>query len=236
MSTHREHVVVDYGTFALPIGPQKLLFGKATGLPARLMENWEASWIVNLSSGAPLGVGAQSMLYGLGVPDIVGAFDTKNLFRWNEGAPNGNLFADSNGQPLYTKVRDPQCTNSNLVAASLQSLCTLNAIRNSSGQIVLQTPLPGTRGTFGQNRLIGLGTWSADMAIQKRLQVTESKSFTIRVDARNIFNHPTPALPGLFATTGGTADLSMTSTTNPFGAMTTKTGNRSFQLKARMDF
>jgi hypothetical protein len=236
MSTHREHVVVDYGTFALPIGPQKLLFGNASGLPARLMENWEASWIVNVSSGAPLGVGAQSMLYGLGVPDVVGPFDTKSAFGWTEGAPTGNLFADSSGKPLYTKVRDPQCLNSNIVAPSLQSVCTLNAISNSSGQVVLQTPLPGTRGNFGQNRIVGLNTWTADMAIQKRLRIAESKNFTIRVDARNIFNHPTPALPGLFSTTGGTADLSMTTLTNPFGAMTTKTGNRSFQLKARVDF
>src|SRR5262249_40791794 len=155
---------------------------------------------------------------------------------WVNGAPNGNLLTDSSGKPLYTKVKDPQCLNSGLVAASLQASCTLNAIQNSSGQVVLQTPLPGTRGTFGQNRLIGLSTWTADMARQKRLKISESKSFTVRVDARNVFNHPLPALPGLFSTTGGTADLNMTSLTNPFGAMTTKTGNRSFQLKARMDF
>jgi hypothetical protein len=235
LASHREHVVVDYGTFALPIGPDKLLFGKATGLPARLMENWEASWIVNLSSGAPLGSSAQSMLYGLGVPDLVGPFSIKNAFSWPNGAPAGNFFADSSGKAQFTKVRDPQCLNSNLVAASLQGFCTLNAIQNSSGQVVLQTPLPGTRGTFGQNRIMGLGTWSADMAIQKRLKVGETKSFTVRVDARNVFNHPTPALPGLFATTGGTADLGLQSI-NPFGYMNTKTGNRSFQLKARMDF
>jgi hypothetical protein len=176
------------------------------------------------------------MMYGLGVPDIVGSFDTKDMFQWVNGAPNGNLFADSTGKPLYTKVRDPQCLNTNLVAASLQSICTLNALQNSSGQVVLQTPLPGTRGTFGQNRITGLNYWSADMAMQKRIKVSESKSFTVRVDARNVFNHPTPALPGLFSTTPGTADLGLTSLTNPFGAMTTKTGNRSFQLKARMDF
>jgi len=234
--THREHVLVDYGTFALPLGPQKLLFGNSTGLPARILENWEASWVVNLSSGAPLNVTAANMMYGLGVPDIVGNFDTKDMFQWINGAPNGNLLADSSGKPLYSKVKDPQCLNSNIVVASLQASCTLNAIQNSSGQVVLQTPLPGTRGTFGQNRLVGLSTWTADMAMQKRLKISESKSFTVRVDARNVFNHPLPALPGLFSTTGGTADLNMTSLANPFGAMTTKTGNRSFQLKARMDF
>jgi hypothetical protein len=121
------------------------------------------------------------------------------------------------------------------VAPSLQGLCSLNAIRNSSGQIVLQTPLPGTRGTLARNSLYGLNTWTADMAIEKRVRIAETKSFTLRVDARNVFNHVTPAIPGAFATTGGTADLGLQSTV-PFGVFSTKAGNRSFQAKARVDF
>jgi hypothetical protein len=146
----------------------------------------------------------------------------------------GNLFMDGNS-PKYTKVKDPQCLNSSYVAPTLQTLCTLNAIRDASGQVVLQTPLPGTRGTLGRNTIEGLGTWTADMAIEKRLRVTETKSFTVRVDARNIFNHPIPAVPVGFGTLAGASDLSLQSV-NPFGVFTTKTGNRSFQLKARMDF
>src|SRR5262245_51689534 len=237
LGTHRKHVVVNYGTFALPIGPQKKLFGGASGVAARVLENWQASWIVNLSSGPPLSVGAQSMLYGLGVADVVGPFvGNDKRPGWGEGAPNGNLFTDANNQPLYTKVRDPQCLNSNYVALSLQTLCTLNAISNSSGQVVLQTPLPGTRGTLGRNSIEGLGTWTADMAIEKRIQVAESRSFTVRVDGRNIFNHPIPAVPVGFSTLAGASDLSLVGTVNPFGVFTTKTGNRSFQLKARFEF
>jgi hypothetical protein len=242
LNTHREHVVVNYGSFALPIGPQKHFLGNSSGIAARLLENWEASWIVNLSSGAPLNIGAQSMLYGNGVPDVVGPFDRKNYrAAWVEGAPAGNIFTDANNQPLYTRVRDPQCTDPNIVAPSLQNLngvnlCTLNAIRNSSGQTVLQTPLPGTRGTLGRNVIYGLGTWTTDMAIQKRVKIAETKSFTLRVDARNIFNHPTPAIAGAFATTGGTAELNLVGNTTPFGSFTTKTGNRTFQARARIDF
>jgi hypothetical protein len=94
---------------------------------------------------------------------------------------------------------------------------------------VLQTPLPGTRGTLGRNPIEGLGTWTADMASEKRIQVAETKSFTVPVDARNIFNHPTPAVPGLFSTTGGTADSNLQGTI-PFEKLTTKAGNRQFQL------
>jgi hypothetical protein len=118
----------------------------------------------------------------------------------------------------------------------MAALCTLNAVQNSSGQVVLQTPLPGKRGTFGQNRFEGLGTWSTDMAVQKRVQLGEARSITVRLDATNIFNHPTPALGGgFFAATSGEADYNLQSTA-PFGTLNTKQGNRRFQLKARLDF
>jgi len=240
LSTHRKHVVVNYGTFALPVGPQKMFFGKSSGIAGRLLENWEASWIVNLSSGPPVNISAQSMLYGNGVPDVVGPFDRKYTWAWVEGAATGNIFAGSNGQPLYTRVKDPQCTDPNIVAPSLQNLngvnlCTLNAIRNSSGQIVLQTPLPGTRGNLGRNAIEGLGTWTADMAIQKRIRLAEAKTFVLRVDAQNIFNHPIPGIPFGFSSLSGGADLGLQST-NPFGVFTNKIGSRSFRAKARIEF
>ena len=64
--THRKHALVIYGTFAFPMGPNQTFFGNTSGFWARLAEGWQASWIVNLTSGAPASVGAQSMLYGLG--------------------------------------------------------------------------------------------------------------------------------------------------------------------------
>ena len=237
MSNHRKHTFVTYGTFELPVGPNKMLFSQASGIWARLAENWQASWIVNLASGAPGNVGAQNMLYGLGVPDIVGPFDIKGQnFIWNDGLTAGNLFSDDSGSPQYTKVRDPQCNNTSYVVSSLAGLCTLNAIRNSTGQVVLQTPLPGNKGTLGLNRLEGLGTWTTDLAVQKRVQLDEARSITVRLDATNVFNHPTPSLGGgFFAATAGAADYNLQSA-NPFGTLNQKSGSRRFQLKARLDF
>ena len=239
LGNHRAHTMVTYGSFALPIGPNKLFFSNASGFWARAMENWQASWIVNLASGAPTNVSANSMLYGLGVPDIVGPFESKDYVKsWANGARSGNVFSDGNGTALYSKVRDPQCLNRTLVDADLGTagVCTLNGIANSSGQVVLQTPLPGTRGTLGQRTVEGLGTWSTDMAIQKKIKLTESKSMTVRLDATNIFNHPTPSIGGgFFAATAGAPDLNLQSTA-PFGDLNSKVGNREFQLKARLDF
>src|SRR6185295_11593302 len=120
-------------------------------------------------------------------------------------------------------------------APFMAGACTLNAIANQSGQIIFQTPLPGKRGTFGQNSLYSLGTWTADMTVQKSVAVSEGKSVTIRLDATNVFNHPTPSGAGLFAPTLGVSDLNLQSTV-PFGNFGNKAGNRQFQLKARLDF
>jgi hypothetical protein len=255
LANHRGHTLVNYGTFELPIGPNKLLFSNSSGFWARLAENWQTSWVLNLSSGAPVNVFAQPMLYGTlgsfaGVPDIVGPFNPKDYkFKWAEGAAQGNLFADDNGNPLFSKTlnsalvtdatnKDPQCLDTSIVAASLASQCTLVAIKDAQGRIVLQHPLPGKRGNLGQGTFEGLGIWSFDMAVQKKIQIAESKSMTVRLDATNIFNHPTPALGGgFFAATGGVPDLSLQSAgTVLFGTLNTKVGSRRFQLKARLDF
>lgn len=239
LSNNRSHVVVNYGTFALPFGPQKQFFANSHGIAARLIENWQTSWVVNMSSGAPLNIVSQSMLYGNGVPDVVGGFDRKKLsYAWANGAPSGNYFSDANNAPLFSVTRDPQCTNPGIVAPQLVSLCTLNALKsNATGQVVLQTPQPGTRGTLGLNPITGKGTWRADLSAEKRIKVAETKSMTLRLDATNVFNHATPALSGgFFAATGGAPNLDTTNSIVPFGAFNNKVGNRTFQLKARLDF
>ena len=125
------------GSFGLPFGPGQMLLGKSSGVLARAVEGWEVGWIIDLSSGIPTSILAQNMLYLNGVPDRVGPFDPgAGKVQWDNGALAGNYFGNA-----YTKVKDPQCGK---IAASLQAICTLTAIANSSGNIVLQNPSPGT--------------------------------------------------------------------------------------------
>jgi hypothetical protein len=236
LPSDRMHSVITYGSFALPLGPNKTFFTNATGFWARLAENWQASWILNMTSGAPVNIQAQSMLYGNGVPDVVGPFDKSNAFSWAPTSSAGYLFSDGNGKNLYTKVKDPQCLNPNVVVSFLAASCTLNAVANSSGQVVLQTPLPGKRGTLGMNPIYTVGTRTADLAIQKRIRVKEGISATVRLDATNVFNHPTPGTEGgFFAAAPAVSDLNLQSGV-PFGSYSSKVGSRQFQLKARVDF
>ena len=240
LRTDRTHVVRTSGAFDLPVGPGKTLAGNSHGVLARVIEGWQTSWIVNLQSGAPLTINAQSMLYGLGTPDQVRPFDFKGAqgASWPAGANAGNYFGN-----VFTKVPDPQC---GAIDASLSSFCTLQAIADKSGNIILQNAQPGTRGNVGLNTIEGAGVWTADMALTKSFKIRETLRGTVRVDARNVFNHPTPGAPGAgfaAAPNDGGAQLNLNDA-NPFGNMSLKGASagywspsqRAFQLKVRVDF
>jgi hypothetical protein len=120
-------------------------------------------------------------------------------------------------------VSDPQCAG---IATTLRSVCTLSAIADSSGNIVLQNARPGTRGSLGQNAIETPGSWSLDATISKAFRISESRRLQFRLDATNILNHPEPADPNLDINAGV-----------PFGNIDTKsTATRQFQLGMRLEF
>jgi hypothetical protein len=216
----RRHDFRTNGTFELPVGPGRMLARNSSGVFARIIEQWSMTWVVDLSSGAPATITAQSMLYGNGVPDVTGNFDRAGKVSWTAGDLNGNFFGGK-----YTKVPDPQCLEINNSVPTLRGLCTLTAVADQAGNIILQNPKPGLRGTLGQNVIEMPGVWTFDMSLAKRIKINESKRVQIRLDASNIFNHPQPANP----------DLNINSTLT-FGNIATKTGVRQFQAMMRLDF
>jgi hypothetical protein len=226
-ASDRRHEFRLNGTFELPIGPSRLLFGRSSGVLARAIEGWQLGWITNFITGAPTSVSAQDMLYASGVPDIVGPWPNKGQVQWggvttSTGQVNGSYFDTTQ----IKTVPDPQCTR---LAPSLQSqnLCTLTAVADAkTNQILLQNPLPGTRGNLGQNTMTNPGTYRFDANVAKSFRLGEAKSLMVRVDAANVLNHPQPADP----------NLNMNVTNTPFGAITTKTGNRTFQGALRLNF
>jgi hypothetical protein len=215
-STHRAHAFRSYGTFELPFGPNRLLGGNSSGWMARLIEGWEVGAILNLTSGAPLTIGAVNTLYSNGRPDIVGAFPRRSETVWNDGGRFGNFFDQQ-----YQRVQDPQCR---ALASSLTRWCTNNALADANGNIVLQHPGPGQSGSLGLNTIEGPGSWDFDMNIQKTVRLHEARTLTFRMDAQNIFNHPTPGNPNLNLNSG------------TFGEVTTKTGERVVQAQLRFEF
>jgi hypothetical protein len=237
-SNDRRHVFTSYGTFELPIGPNGLILKTSNGILSRLLQNWQASWVLSMSTGTPINwTTTSSMLYGTGVPDQVGnvPFD-KAGYWWPEGADRGNLFQNS-----LTFVNDPQ-RDSVTSLDNLSAFCNLRAIADADGNIVLQNPLPGTRGNFGFNRIYGLGNWNTDMALSKAIRITEGKSIQFRVDVANIFNHPTPGgsatatTPGAITYYASNPALNLAGASTYVGDLNAKAGQRSFQARIRIDF
>jgi hypothetical protein len=231
MPDSRTHDFRTNGTFALPIGPGEKLLGHSSGILARVVEGWQTSWIINANTGQPLNIVAQNMLYNNGTPDIVGPFDLDSAKVQFTGGPTGSYFS----RDAIKQVQDPQCL-SVTTAQNLRTACTLMAIADAkTNQVLLQNPLPGTRGTLGQRALIGPGRWRFDASLAKQIKITETKSLQFRMDAQNVFNHPEPQT----ATTGASL-LNLDINNSSFGLLTgplAKTNfNRQFQAQLRLNF
>ena len=130
----------------------------------------------------------------------------------------GSYFGSS-----FTRMKDPQCA---AVAPQLTALCTLQAVADSNGKIVLQNPQPGTRGGLGLASLTLPGNWSFDASMSKSVRIAEGKTLSIRMDSTNVFNHPMPSNP-ILNINGNT----------PFGSIQDK-GNqrRFFKGSVRLNF
>src|SRR5262249_37541011 len=160
------------GSFELAIGPNKLLLPNSSGWLARGLERWQLGWIFNMASGAPSSITTNSFLYANGTPDLVGPFpfDSRDL-QWGNVTvattrqKNGSMFDPT----AFAFIKDPQCAT---VAAQLQSLCTLQALTDAkTGQVLLQNPLPGKRGTLGQNVITGIPDFRLDANLSKTFRV-----------------------------------------------------------------
>jgi hypothetical protein len=177
------------GTFALPIGPNKLLFGNTSGTLARFIENWSTSWIVNLNSGSPINIAGRNSLYANGTPDIVGPFDVKGKVNFAQGSASGTYFMGGE----LVQVADPQCANVT-TTDNLRTACTLLAVASSkTQQFLLQNPAPGVRGTLAFVSAESPGRWRFDANVAKSVRLSESKSLQFRMDITNVFNHPEPS-------------------------------------------
>jgi hypothetical protein len=198
------HSLLANGTISLPLGPNKLLFGNTSGWIARLIEQWQTSFILNMGTGQPVSIGgAATTRYGNARYVVANSLWSipEGQAKWDgPGGNTGTYFGDQ-----YVTQRDPQCTNTALVASSLAGFCTLNALAmkvpaNTPGAIVLGdgssvvhvlvNPKPGEIGTLGSRTLNSFGTFFLDGNIQKSFRLTETKQLSLRVDATNILNHP----------------------------------------------
>jgi hypothetical protein len=210
------------GIWQLPFGPGQKLLGNAPAVISRVVEKWQFGAIFSVSAGGPLTITAPVSTFTEATgntPVIVGDFP-KSMGHVTR-VSNGVVYFDGLGQ-----IPDP-AINGVTTLQSLQGQFSNKAITDSSGRILLQNPQPGQLGTMGLKWIQGPGNLSLDMNLTKRVKLTETKEFELRIDASNVLNHPNFGAPVA-------ANLSINSTS--FGRITTATGARSFVINSRLNF
>jgi hypothetical protein len=105
---------------------------------------------------------------------------------------------------------------------------------NSSGQVILTNPDPGTTGNsaFNLPGLRGPSLLGFSGTASKIFRLTESKTITLRADAINLLNTPQWG----YSTTSGTIGITTNIDSTSFGRITSAGGNRMITFYARFDF
>ena len=243
---HRSHTLSSYGSYELPLGARGFVFRDSVGALKKAVEGWQLSWIYSVNSGIPESLAGNSMLWGDNRPVLVrpDLWDNKaGKVEWGDDLAGADYYGNFYGNK-YVRIPDPMCAT---VAASMQTTCQDNykalALRSDPNTIVVRNALPGeTANLMQSNSLTGPGRWNLDMAMSKSVEFMEGKRIEVRVDAQNIFNHPTPTGGQPFSwnarfTQIYNPDFALNSTdSDSFGRLTSKGGHRTFQAKISLRF
>ena len=220
LSFHRTQEIRSNGTYALPFGPNKYFLSGGPGWLTRLVANWTMGGIFSWSSGAPLTITASTSSFTQATnntPVLVGNF-AKSM---------GQVTKVQNGATYFsglTQITDPAVAGVT-TSQGLNSNFSNKAIVDASGKPVLVNPAPGTLGTLGQMWIAGPRAVRLDTNLDKRIRITETKEFELRLDAINVLNHPNFDNP-----------ITLDINDPNFGRIQTATDNRQFVLNARVNF
>ena len=136
--------------------------------PKRLTQGWQLQGITRFSSGFPIQMGqsvGDTSLTGspsTDMPDLIGPVRTMNP----RTSPNFSYFDQSSFAPTS---------------------CALT--QNAAGTQAFLTGECGSFGTANRRFFHGPGIINTDLGLQKTIPITEGKSFEIRGEFFNIFNH-----------------------------------------------
>ncbi|MBI2150151.1 MAG: TonB-dependent receptor [Acidobacteria bacterium] len=217
---HRTHDLRSNGLWQLPFGPGQKLLNDAPSWVSRLVERWQFGAIFSLASGSPLTITAPVSTFTQATanqtPNIAGDFP-KSM---------GTVAKVANGVVYFNglqQISDPARANVTTLQG-LQGQFSNLAIADAQGRLLLVNPQPGELGSLGLRWIEGPGNIGLDLNLAKRVKLTETKEFELRVDAVNVLNHPNFGNPNLNINN------------NNFGRITTARGSRSFVINSRINF
>jgi hypothetical protein len=175
----------------------------------------------------PMGKGRRFLNSNAFLDEVIGGWQTSATVFWHTGQPytvvaaNNNSASENPGgsnesSQFLNVIGDP-----NLGHPTVQNWYNVNAFAQPAG---------GTFGDERRNGLFGPHFSEVNFSLGKNFTVTEKVGLQFRIDAYNIFNHPSFSNPNTgesFANGVPTSAASITSTAS---------GARAFQLDARVSF
>jgi hypothetical protein len=245
LNYHRTHNFTSNGTYQLPLGPGHRLLGNAPGFLQRLVERWQFGGILSWASGPPLNVlapltsiwqytvvppasPAGTPQAGFNTPNVVGNFP-KNIGKVTK-LPLGVTYF-----PGLQQITDPSVANVTSLNA-LNGQFSNKAITDSEGRLLLVSPAPGQVGTLGLRWIEGPAHLGLDLNMIKRVRITETKEFEIRIDTVNVLNTPQFGYNTNRDTQNNPFLLNLDTNSPNFGRFTDAQGARRFTLAARFNF
>ncbi len=240
----RTHVVNANMIYELPFGRGKKFFDRG-GLTNALLGGWQFTSIINIESGAPLGIvdprGTKSIAFKSGrqsassnlsaeeIKQLTGIFNTPNgIYFFNPSVLNATITNATTGE-----IRQGFDLNQTLPAGfTLTSVRATNPVGTApfAGQVFFFNNTGGASATGNLPRNFINGTpffnWTA--GLYKNFRFAESMRLQLRAEAFNVLNQ---------AVFSQTADLNINS--NNFGLITatrTQSNPRIIQFGARFDF
>ena len=234
----RKHQITANATYELPAGSGHQFLGGAPGWVQRVVGKWQVGGIFNIQTGAPL-----TLMTGVNTITNQGANPTQvgkipSDFGKITKNPNGVTYFDG-----YKQIADPGLAAASPTCAASASACnTLSAgysnkaILDPKGNMILVNPGPGQGGTLGYATVRGPGAMYFDMNLVKRVQITETKQFEVRIDAVNILNHPNFAPPNNTSLSINDASFGTISSLAAGANIGGNGGMRSFIVNTRLNF
>jgi hypothetical protein len=172
------HVLKGNAHYELPFGRGHRMNYQPVAI---LLSGWNVAGTVNLQSGNPFSVLSGRATLNRGARSTYNTANT-NLTK----AQLDQLFQLSMtpSGPYYVPT-----SILNVDGRAVQA----DGAQPFSGQVFFQ-PAPGTIGSLQRNYFSGPSVWDADVKIAKITRLTERQSIELRMDAYNVFNHPTWAI------------------------------------------
>jgi hypothetical protein len=175
----------------------------------------------------PMGKGRRFLNNNAFLDEVIGGWQTSATVFWHTGQPytviaaNNNSASENPGGSNESSQFLNVIGNPNLSHPTVQNWYNVNAFAQ---------PAAGTFGNERRNGLFGPHFSEVNFSLGKNFTVTERVGLQFRIDAYNIFNHPSFSNPNTgesFANGVPTSAASITSTAS---------GARAFQLDARVSF